>query len=227
MAVGRIPSEQRAPSDTIPSIQTGGAIYEIFRLNGDTENGRIKATRALTNILRFYYGDAYEYRYFGKSVDLNGYITKAFVDRYNYLVDTAGKSSSQAMAEIEASGSVNISFVKTENPRYVNPWYLEYRIRPYDITDKHLFLPLGLQNLKFRGCKLNGTSINANSAETTDGGPVVKVTLVNQNQIVFSNNNITTARSNTSGLPVRQLTSKDFNAGSGRVSETVSQAPQA
>jgi hypothetical protein len=224
MAVSKIPGQSKDASETIPSIRTGGAIYEIFRLNGDTDNGRIKATRALTNILQFYYGDAYEYRYFGKSVDSNGYITKAFVDRYNTLRDSV--SVAAAMATIESEGWINISFVKTENPRYVNPWYVEYRIRPYDITDRHLFLPLGLQNLKFRGCKLNGTSINANSAETTDGGPVVKVTLVNQNQIVFSNNNITTARSNTSGLPVRQLTSRDFSAGTGQISKTVTPAPQ-
>jgi hypothetical protein len=129
------------------------------------------------------------------------------------------------MAEIQASGSVNISFVKNENPRLIYPWYIEYRIRPYDITDRFEFNPLGLKNLKFNGCKLNGTSINANSTETTDGGPVVKITAVNQNQIVFSNNNITTARSNTSGLPVRQLTSRDFSAGTGRVSETQTPAP--
>jgi len=221
-----INGEYRAPRETIPSIRTGGALYEIFRLNGDTENGRIKATRALTNILRFYYGDAYEYRYYGTSVDSNGYITKAFVDRYNYLVDPpVNKTTSQAMAEIQASGSVNISFVKNENPRLIYPWYIEYRIKPYDITDKFEFNPLGLKNLKFNGCKLNGTSINANSTETTDGGPVVKITAVNQNQIVFSNNNITTARSNTSGLPVRQLTSKDFSSGAGRVSETQTPAP--
>jgi hypothetical protein len=224
MAVKKLPGEFKDARETIPSIRTGGAIYEIFRLDGDTENGRIKATRALTNILRFYYGDAYEYRYYGRGV-INGYITKSFVDRYNTLRDSV--SVSAAMATIQSEGWVNISFVKTENPRLIYPWYIEYRIRPYDITDKFEFNPLGLKNLKFNGCKLNGTSINANSTETTDGGPVVKITAVNQNQIVFSNNNITTARSNTSGLPVRQLTSKDFSSGAGRVSETQTPTPSA
>ena len=211
---------------TPPAIRTGGAIYLVFQTYGDSASGRQLATQTLSNILRFYYGDGYEYRYYGTSVDSNGYITKAFVDRYNYLTDTAGKTASQAIAQIQASGSVNVSFIKPENPRYQYPYgYVEYRIKPYDTIDRFEFNPTGLKNLKFNGCKLTGTSINANSTETTDGGPVVKITVVNQNQIVFSNNNITTARSNTSGLPVRQLTSKDFSAGTGRVSETQTAAP--
>jgi len=208
----------------IPS-QQGGAIYRVFKNYGDSTTGRQTATQTLRTILKFYYGDGYQYNFYGRGVDKNGNIIKAFVDRYNDLRNT--NSVAVSMATIESEGWVNISFVKTENPRLEYPVYKEYRIRPYSTVDRHLFAPLGLQNLKYNGCKLNGTGINANSTETTDGGPVVKVTLVNQNQIVFSNNNITTARSNTSGLPVRQLTSRDFSAGTGRISETVSQAPQA
>ena len=140
--------------------------------------------------------------------------------------NTAGLSPSAAIAQIEASGSVNVSFIKTENPRYEYPYgYFDYRIPPYDITDRHEFNPLSIQRLKYIGCKLTASSINANSTSTIDGGPVVKITRVNQNQIVFSNNTVTTARANTSGLPVRQLTSRDFNAGQGRVSETITEVP--
>ena len=230
MAIGSsMDTAQMGRAFTPPAIQTGGAIYLVFQKYGDSANGRQLATQTLSNILRFYYGDGYEYRYYGTSVDSNGYITKAFVDRYNYLRDTniPNLSVSAAMAQIQASGSVNVSFVKNENPKLEYPWYIEYRIRPYNIVDRFEFNPLSLKNLKFNGCKLSGTSINANSTETTDGGPVVKVTLVNQNQIVFSNNNIATARSNTSGLPVRQLTSKDFSSGTGRISQTQTPAPSA
>lgn len=207
------------------AVQQAGIIYQIFKKYGDTIEGRERATETLRALLRFYYGDGYQYNFYGTSVQ-NGLITKDFVDRYNQL-RSLSVTVSAAMAQIEASGSVNISFIKSENPRYENPWYYEYRILPYDITDKHEFIPLSIQRLKFTGCKLIGTSINANSADTTDGGPVVKITRVNQNQIVFSNNTVTTARANTSGLPVRQLTSRDFNAGSGRVSETVTPLEQA
>ena len=70
---------------TPPAIRTGGAIYLVFQTYGDSARGRQLATQTLTNILRFYYGVGYEDRYYGTSVDSNGYITKAFVDRYNYL----------------------------------------------------------------------------------------------------------------------------------------------
>lgn len=202
-----------------------GSIYKVFSIYGDTQTGREIATLTLENILKFYYGEGYQYHFYGNSVH-EGLITKDFVDRYNYLVNTAGKTEAEAIAQIEASGSVNVSFVKTENPRYEYPYgYTEYRIRPYDITDRHEFIPLAFQQLKYKGCKLTASSINANSTSTIDGGPVVKITRVNQNQIVFSNNTVTTARANTSGLPVRQLTSRDFNAGQGRVSETITEVP--
>jgi hypothetical protein len=215
--MGQIPSQEKY------------AIRNVFNKYGDTTIGRQKATQKLKDILRFFYGSGYEFRFYGTAVDSNGYITKYLVDQYASLSNSiVNNNTNDAMKTIESNGYLNIVFLKTENPKYEYPYgYVEYRIAPYETTDRHLLLPLGLQNLKFHGCKLNGTGINANSTETTDGGPVVKVTLVNQNQIVFSNNNITTARSNTSGLPVRQLTSKDFSAGTGRVSETVSQAPQA
>lgn len=202
-----------------------GSIYRVFNIYGDTQLGREIATRTLENILQFYYGVGYQYHFYGTSVQ-DGLITKSFVDRYNYLVNTLSLSQAAAIAQIEASGSVNVSFVKTENPRYQYPeGYVEFRIKPYDTTDRHEFIPLGLQNLKYKGCKLIATGINANSTQTIDGGPVIKVTRVNQNQIVFSNNTVTTARANTSGLPVRQLTSRDFAAGTGKVSETITTIP--
>ena len=215
-------------SQSYPSITRGsakkGSIYTIFNALGDTLDARILATRTLRNILQFYYGAGYEYNFYGTSVE-DGLITKKFVDRYIFLDNDVGLSPQQAIAQIEASGSVNIAFVKTENPKYEYPIYRDLRITPYDITDRHIFMPLAIQRLKYLGCKLVASGINANSTETVDGGPVIKITRVNQNQIVFSNNTITTARANTSGLPVRQLTSRDFDAGSGRVSSTVTTVP--
>lgn len=203
-----------------------GSIYAIFNALGDTLDARILATRTLQNILRFYYGAGYEYNFYGTSVE-DGLITKKFVDRYIFLDNTVNLTPSQAIAQIEASGSVNIAFVKTENPRYEYPIYIDLRIAPYDITDRHTFIPLSLQNLKYAGCKLTASGINANSNQTVDGGPVIKITRVNQNQIVFANNAVTTARANTSGLPVRQLTSRDFDAGAGRVSSITTTIPPA
>ena len=202
------------------------AIKNVFTRYGDSSTGRQKATETLRNILKFWYGDAYTFNFYGNAVDSNGYITQYLTDRFEALNPLYAADTLTALAQITSENLLNIVFLQDVNPSYRYPYgYTEFRIAPYDITDRHEFLPLGLKNLKYRGCKLTATGINANSAQTTDGGPVVKVTTVNQNQIVFSNNNITTARSNISGLPVRQLTSADIFAGTGRISSARTDAP--
>ena len=54
------------------------------------------------------------------------------------------------------------------------------------------FQGTGYNNARFEGSKLIGADINVKSRQTVDGGPVVKVTQVNPNQIVFANNQLTT-----------------------------------
>ena len=208
------------------------ALTKVFNTYGDSTTGRQLATQKFREILKFWFGSAYVFNFYGEAIDSNGYITKRLIDVFNQFNGTPslalgpGQGTQEALEAIESQNLLNIVFLKDINPSYQYPYgYVEYRISPYNTTDRFEFNPLGLKNLKFNGCKLSGTSINANSTETTDGGPVVKITLVNQNQIVFSNNNITTARANTSGLPVRQLTSKDFSAGTGRVSQEQTVVP--
>ena len=72
------------------------------------------------------------------------------------------------------------------------------------------FQGTGYKNARFNGSKLTGFDINIKSRQTVDGGPVVKVTQVNPNQIVFANNQLTTLdRANTSDLvALGSLTSK-------------------
>ena len=63
------------------------------------------------------------------------------------------------------------------------------------------FQGTGYKNARFNGSKLIAADINVKSTQTIDGGPVVKVTQVNPNQIVFANNQLTTLdRANTSDL---------------------------
>jgi hypothetical protein len=54
------------------------------------------------------------------------------------------------------------------------------------------FFGTGYENSRYNGSKLSGNAINVDSVYTIDGGPVVKVTSVNPNQLVFSSNQITT-----------------------------------
>ena len=63
----------------------------------------------------------------------------------------------------------------------------------------------GWKNARYNGSKLTGAGININSSATVDGGPVVKVTKVNPNQIVFSNNQITTIDQSVTGVKNKSI----------------------
>jgi hypothetical protein len=58
---------------------------------------------------------------------------------------------------------------------------------------------VGYYNSRYNGSKLIGSAINIDSENTIDGGPVVKVTVVSPNQLVFANNQITTLDKSVTG----------------------------
>ena len=47
-------------------------------------------------------------------------------------------------------------------------------------------LPLSIENLYYNGCRISSDSLTTNSDDTPDGGPVVEITEVNPNVLVFS-----------------------------------------
>jgi hypothetical protein len=63
----------------------------------------------------------------------------------------------------------------------------------------------GYDNLKWNGSKLTGPGVNIDTPNTVDGGPVVKITKVNPNQIVFANNQITTIDESKTGRRKRTI----------------------
>jgi hypothetical protein len=67
------------------------------------------------------------------------------------------------------------------------------------------FYGTGHENSKWNGSKLTGPGININSANTVDGGPVVKTTKVNPNTIVFANNQITTIDKSVTGTKTKSI----------------------
>jgi hypothetical protein len=60
-------------------------------------------------------------------------------------------------------------------------------------------------NQTYGGAKLTGPAINVNSSQTIDGGPVVKITKVNPNQLTFADKQITTIDQNISGIKTRKV----------------------
>jgi hypothetical protein len=63
----------------------------------------------------------------------------------------------------------------------------------------------GWRNARYNGCKLTAAAINVNSSQTVDGGPVVKVTKVNPNKIVFANGQLTTIDEATTGIRKKSI----------------------
>jgi hypothetical protein len=62
-------------------------------------------------------------------------------------------------------------------------------------------------NQTYGGAKLTGPAVNVNSTETVDGGPVVKVTRVNPNQLTFADKQLTTIDQTISGIKTRKVSS--------------------
>lgn len=99
-------------------------------------------------------------------------------------------------------GSVDVLNVAI-NANIISSSIVTYQMEPK-------FQGTGYKNARFNGSKLIAADINVKSTQTIDGGPVVKVTQVNPNQIVFANNQLTILdRANASDLvSLNPLTSK-------------------
>lgn len=173
------------------------------------------ATNTFINLLRLKYGNAASFILSGPGIDSNGLLSSALFNQFNNTLKNIANTppTSPTAAQIQTAfnaitSQVYVTVIYPTQPTYEYPWYYENRFYPYSTLDRFEFNSKQIQNLKYLGSKLTGTAINVDSSQTSDGGPVVKVSKVNQNQIIFSNNNITTARANISGLPVRQLTAR-------------------
>lgn len=68
-------------------------------------------------------------------------------------------------------------------------------------------------NQTYGGAKLTGPAVNVNSPDTVDGGPVVKITKVNPNQLTFADKQITTIDQTISGIKTRKVTDTSTNIG--------------
>ena len=75
----------------------------------------------------------------------------------------------------------------------------------YSAADVHRESQGGWRNARYNGCKLSGAAINVNSSQTVDGGPVVKVTKVNPNKIVFANGQLTTLDESVTGIRKKSI----------------------
>ena len=67
------------------------------------------------------------------------------------------------------------------------------------------------KNQTYAGSKLTGPAVNVNSDATVDGGPVVKVTKVNPNQLTFADKQITTIDQTVTGQKIKKVGGSNTN----------------
>ena len=75
----------------------------------------------------------------------------------------------------------------------------------YSFAEVNRETSAGWRNARYVGCKLTATAINVNSPQTVDGGPVVKVTKVNPNKIIFANGQLTTVDEANTGIRKKSI----------------------
>jgi len=107
-------------------------------------------------------------------------------------------------------------FYKTEESASLRLPYSSSMI-PWEGQDDRL--PLSLENLFYNGCRITSDSLTTDSTETPDGGPVVEITEVDPNTLVYStqtptdgglDTNIGTARNSVRQTPEDVLLSVDI-----------------
>ena len=115
-----------------------------------------------------------------------------------YNISGGGFPDSQFdLQNFAGAGTVTISKVAINETFY----FTSSSLIPFGATGSlgNKFQGTGYANARRNGSKLVGSAINVNSTQTVDGGPVVKITKVNPNQVVFANNQLTTIDRATSG----------------------------
>ena len=127
---------------------------------------------------------------------------KIYSPTKDYFIIPAG--SDQAF-EAEFIADNNILYLLNLNNESETIVMESYHIYETNYADVNNFHGLGHENSKFNGSKLTGPAINVDTPNTVDGGPVVKVTRVNPNQIVFAGNQLTTIKESITGVKKKSI----------------------
>jgi hypothetical protein len=118
------------------------------------------------------------------------------------------QSGSNTPVQKQVSGSRVSTTLQKVNLFYSSPESASAQLpysSSYSFADVNREQSAGWRNARYVGCKLTATAVNANSAQTVDGGPVVKVTKVNANKIVFANGQLTTIDEANTGIRKKSI----------------------
>jgi hypothetical protein len=133
----------------------------------------------------------------------NSWIQNRYIGIYKLT-----QSGSYAPIQRQVSGSRVSTTLQKINLFYSSPASASAQLpysSSYSFADVNRETSAGWRNARYIGCKLSATAVNVNSTQTVDGGPVVKVTKVNPNKIVFANGQLTTINEATTGIKKKSI----------------------
>jgi hypothetical protein len=133
----------------------------------------------------------------------NSWIQNRYIGIYKLT-----QSGSYAPIQRQVSGSRVSTTLQKINLFYSSPASASAKLpysSSYSFADVNRETSADWRNARYIGCKLSATAVNVNSTQTVDGGPVVKVTKVNPNKIVFANGQLTTINEATTGIKKKSI----------------------
>jgi hypothetical protein len=142
---------------------------------------------------------------FGEQFDDFQITTQPIFGPPGFIYTIPAYTYSSKLFDVEfRSTAERLLFINLEN--VPDPIEIEsYTLYEINYADVNNFHGLGHENSKFNGSKLVGPAVNVDTPNTVDGGPVVKVTKVNPNQIVFAGNQLTTINQSVTGVKKKSI----------------------
>ena len=133
----------------------------------------------------------------------NAWIQNRYIGQYKLT-----QSSSYTPIQRQVSGSRESTTLQKINLFYSSAASASAQLpysSSYSFAEVNRETSAGWRNARYVGCKLTATAINVNSPQTVDGGPVVKVTKVNPNKIIFANGQLTTVDEANTGIRKKSI----------------------
>jgi hypothetical protein len=122
--------------------------------------------------------------------------------RFSTSVNTPASASFHAIQTVVDKSKTSINLLTIDQYFYSSSLSASLGLSyssSLKLADVDNFHGTGYRNARFNGSKLSGPGINIDTPNTVDGGPVVKVTKVNGNQIIFAGNQLTTVDKSLTG----------------------------
>ena len=188
---------ERSKDTVLPKVHTynhsyTGVITETQPTLTGEDDGQLQAYLTASNEQK-YGGMQYSYEYLTRSGST--YITSSSPYWYSaglqpiYIdaISSVDRYVSGSVTYSTGSGGSGVTAAYGSGVYGTSTYYLDPSGSGWQGTLAQVqdYLPTGIRNHRFAGCKLTSPGFNVNSTETVDGGPVVEWRTSNPNQLIY------------------------------------------